>query len=141
FRYSFTNQSSEQDCFDLAKGHHTLFYLQASASLLAGVFFALRIPERFYPGRFDIFGSSHQIFHVLIAIALYFQNKLIEEVTEEAKYKINAGEISHEILGTHWMYTIGLFVLVTGVVHSIVVLFYWKIDPCSNTAGNAEKQD
>lgn len=28
-----------------------------------------RIPERFEPGRFDILGSSHQIFHVLILFA------------------------------------------------------------------------
>jgi len=28
-----------------------------------------RIPERFAPGRFDVFGSSHQIFHVLVLAA------------------------------------------------------------------------
>ncbi|TID25085.1 HlyIII-domain-containing protein [Venturia nashicola] len=31
--------------------------------------YASRIPERFSPGTFDIWGSSHQIFHVLILIA------------------------------------------------------------------------
>jgi len=29
----------------------------------------VRIPERFAPGRFDIWGSSHQIFHVLVLAA------------------------------------------------------------------------
>lgn len=28
-----------------------------------------RIPERFSPGSFDVWGGSHQIFHVLIVIA------------------------------------------------------------------------
>jgi adiponectin receptor len=28
--------------------------------------YALRIPERWYPRRFDICGSSHQIMHVLV---------------------------------------------------------------------------
>ncbi|KAF2084934.1 HlyIII-domain-containing protein [Saccharata proteae CBS 121410] len=34
----------------------------------AGIY-ASRIPERFYPGKFDIWGSSHQIFHVLVLCA------------------------------------------------------------------------
>lgn len=29
----------------------------------------LRIPERWRPGQFDIWGSSHQIFHVLVVCA------------------------------------------------------------------------
>ena len=31
--------------------------------------YMLRLPERFFPGLFDIFGSSHQIFHIFIVIA------------------------------------------------------------------------
>lgn len=34
-----------------------------------------RIPERLSPGTFDIFGSSHQIFHVLILLAASFHLK------------------------------------------------------------------
>ncbi|CDK24563.1 unnamed protein product [Kuraishia capsulata CBS 1993] len=30
------------------------------------IIYALRIPERFAPGKFDVFGHSHQIFHVLV---------------------------------------------------------------------------
>lgn len=30
---------------------------------------AERIPERFYPGKFDIYGNSHQIFHVACLLA------------------------------------------------------------------------
>ncbi|KAH6608124.1 hemolysin-III protein [Trichoderma cornu-damae] len=38
----------------------------------AGVgLYAFRIPERLAPGRFDIWGSSHQIFHVAILCAMY----------------------------------------------------------------------
>lgn len=28
-----------------------------------------RVPERLSPGRFDLWGSSHQIFHVLVVLA------------------------------------------------------------------------
>lgn len=29
-----------------------------------------RVPERFYPGKFDVWGNSHQIFHILIVMAV-----------------------------------------------------------------------
>lgn len=32
-----------------------------------------RIPERYRPGKYDVWGSSHQIFHVLILLAAMSQ--------------------------------------------------------------------
>lgn len=29
----------------------------------------MRVPEKYSPGNFDIWGSSHQIFHVLVLMA------------------------------------------------------------------------
>ncbi|KAF2396253.1 HlyIII-domain-containing protein [Trichodelitschia bisporula] len=37
--------------------------------ILGAVIYAARVPERLAPGRFDIWGSSHQIFHVLVLTA------------------------------------------------------------------------
>jgi adiponectin receptor len=37
----------------------------ATWNLGGGVIYASRIPERWYPGSFDVFGSSHQIMHFL----------------------------------------------------------------------------
>merc|ERR1712115_33768 len=37
--------------------------------ILGAGIYAARVPERFVPGRFDIVGSSHQIFHVLVLLA------------------------------------------------------------------------
>lgn len=39
--------------------------------ILANHRLQFRIPERFAPGKFDIWGSSHQIFHVSILYAMY----------------------------------------------------------------------
>ncbi|XP_050237983.1 heptahelical transmembrane protein 4-like isoform X2 [Mercurialis annua] len=38
---------------------------------LGALFYATRIPERWKPGKFDIAGQSHQIFHVLVVAAAY----------------------------------------------------------------------
>jgi adiponectin receptor len=37
--------------------------------ILGAGIYAARVPERFMPGKFDIVGSSHQIFHVLVVCA------------------------------------------------------------------------
>ncbi len=36
---------------------------------LGAFFFAMRLPESIWPGKFDIWCSSHQIFHVLVVLA------------------------------------------------------------------------
>ncbi|KAH7016301.1 putative hemolysin-III channel protein Izh2 [Microdochium trichocladiopsis] len=42
-----------------------------SLNLIAAAVYALRIPERWFPYRFDLVGASHQIFHVLVLIATF----------------------------------------------------------------------
>lgn len=42
---------------------------QGALYILGAALYAARIPERFAPGRFDIIGSSHQWFHVLVLAA------------------------------------------------------------------------
>lgn len=42
-----------------------MFYtIQFIAALLSALIYSFHIPERFSPGRFDIIGQSHQIFHL-----------------------------------------------------------------------------
>ncbi|EXJ91690.1 hypothetical protein A1O3_00240 [Capronia epimyces CBS 606.96] len=43
--------------------------LQGILYIVGAGFYAARIPEVWYPGKFDTLGSSHQIFHVLIVLA------------------------------------------------------------------------
>ncbi|KAI1813688.1 mPR-like GPCR protein [Poronia punctata] len=46
------------------------YYLAEGGLFLIGaITYASRFPERLKPGTFDIWGSSHQIFHVLVVIA------------------------------------------------------------------------
>ncbi|GES58407.1 hemolysin-III channel protein Izh2 [Aspergillus terreus] len=43
--------------------------LQGLLYILGAAIYAARVPERLRPGRFDLLGSSHQIFHVLVVCA------------------------------------------------------------------------
>lgn len=38
---------------------------------LGAVIYVTRIPERWMPGKFDIAGHSHQLFHVLVVAGAY----------------------------------------------------------------------
>ncbi|KAH7009372.1 hemolysin-III related-domain-containing protein [Microdochium trichocladiopsis] len=42
-----------------------------SLNLIAAAVYASRIPERWFPYRFDLVGASHQIFHLLVLIATF----------------------------------------------------------------------
>ena len=43
---------------------------QDAIAILGGVIGALRVPERYFPGRFDFFFNSHHIMHVLVLVAV-----------------------------------------------------------------------
>lgn len=45
------------------------YFLEGAIYLTGAFFFATRIPESVWPGSFDIWWSSHQIFHVLVVLA------------------------------------------------------------------------
>ncbi|EME41550.1 hypothetical protein DOTSEDRAFT_73832 [Dothistroma septosporum NZE10] len=42
---------------------------QGALYIAGATIYAARVPERWRPGSFDIWGSSHQIFHVLVVLA------------------------------------------------------------------------
>ena len=44
------------------------WYLGGIAYVCAGVIFALKFPEKYFPGRFDYFGSSNQILYAFVEI-------------------------------------------------------------------------
>ena len=62
--------------------------LMAFLYICGGGLYVLRIPERFFPGRFDIWASSHQLFHLfVISAALVHYDTLLSMV----KYRLNFG--------------------------------------------------
>ena len=46
------------------------YYLMMAFTYIFGVFiYILRFPERFYPGKFDYFGNSHNLWHMFVLLA------------------------------------------------------------------------
>ncbi|XP_044742988.1 adiponectin receptor protein [Chrysoperla carnea] len=57
--------------------------------ILGALFYALRVPERFFPGKCDIWFQSHQIFHILVIAAAFVH---YHGITEMAMYRVTVGE-------------------------------------------------
>lgn len=65
---------------------YTKFAYIATVALLyigGALIYAFRVPERFLPGKLDIWGHSHQIFHVLVVIAAVVHYNGIITMAEE----------------------------------------------------------
>ena len=60
----------ESECTQRALRLHSFQLLFAALSTLI---YMAHIPERLWPGRFDIIGHSHQFFHVFTIVAVYLQ--------------------------------------------------------------------
>ncbi|BET02322.1 receptor [Nesidiocoris tenuis] len=56
--------------------------------LLGAALYAFRVPECFFPGRFDIWFQSHQIFHVLVIAAAFVH---LHGITEMLTYRMSIG--------------------------------------------------
>lgn len=62
----------------MAFGDRPEAVVTAGYEMIMGAFYALgvivyaaRVPERWMPGRFDLAGHSHQLFHVLVIAGAY----------------------------------------------------------------------
>ena len=54
------------------KGVKILFWSIGGVSYIIGaILYILRFPEKVFPGKFDYFGASHQIFHVLVFVGAF----------------------------------------------------------------------
>ncbi|XP_055678397.1 adiponectin receptor protein [Lutzomyia longipalpis] len=57
--------------------------------ILGATFYAARVPERWFPGKCDIWFQSHQIFHVLVIAAAFVH---YHGISEMAMYRVTVGE-------------------------------------------------
>jgi len=75
--------------------HGALYHalLMGALYVTGAILYALRIPERFMPGKCDIWFQSHQIFHVLVVAAAFV---FYDGMADMAKYRLqNVGHCSY----------------------------------------------
>ncbi len=91
--------------------------LQLISFLLSGLIFIGRIPERFCPGSFDLFGQSHHAFHFTIFLMAYSQaNAVFEDMRS----------IKSNIIESIWIKDI-LFTIIVLICQLITVGVWYRI--------------
>lgn len=69
-----------------------LFVIMDSLAVLGGLVNIIQIPERFIPGRFDNWGNSHQIMHIMVICAIiYLHWGTLEDLSWIKTYQCPAG--------------------------------------------------
>merc|ERR1711871_959596 len=63
--FLYSHGLSSEEGWTLGAGVFVMGMLYLGGAIL----YATRVPERCAPGRFDIFGASHQLFHVAVVFA------------------------------------------------------------------------
>ncbi|XP_070192106.1 adiponectin receptor protein-like [Littorina saxatilis] len=63
--------------------------LMAFLYIFGAVIYAVRIPERIFPGKFDIWFQSHQIFHMFVLAGAFVHYHGISEI---ANYRLTLGD-------------------------------------------------
>lgn len=71
------------------KGSLGWLSVMAMLYLTGATIYAVRVPERLFPGRFDIWFQSHQIFHVFVVIAAFVH---YHGVSKLADYSLTEGD-------------------------------------------------
>uniref|UniRef100_A0A673K306 Adiponectin receptor protein 1-like n=1 Tax=Sinocyclocheilus rhinocerous TaxID=307959 RepID=A0A673K306_9TELE len=66
------------------------FYLMGAMYISGAALYAARIPERYFPGKCDIWFQSHQIFHVLVVAAAFVHFYGISNL-QEFRYGLEGG--------------------------------------------------
>ena len=57
---------------------------------LATTVYCARFPERLFPGKFDYFGHSHSLFHLLVLVATLHHTVALVNIAKTSKYKENS---------------------------------------------------
>ncbi|UJR34188.1 hypothetical protein I4U23_021594 [Adineta vaga] len=91
--------------------------LQFLSFILSGLIFIGRIPERFYPGGFDVFGQSHHSFHLTIFLLAYCQaNAVYEDILSQLSQEIELNLIKDLI-----------FTLFVFILQLITIIMWFRI--------------
>ncbi|PAV91692.1 hypothetical protein WR25_23159 isoform E [Diploscapter pachys] len=85
------------DGLDYMVGKCALLWMLLMGALYIGgaTIYATRVPERFFPGKCDLWFQSHQLFHTCVIIAAFVH---FYAITEMAMVKLMEGSCSEQLL-------------------------------------------
>ena len=127
---------------DINTNANWLYILVYTLMLVAVFFYGSKLPEKLLPGKFDLFGHSHQFFHIFGACSVHLLNKALTNdaarFVEIAALK-NSPHTDSSLLSSI-DHTWSLFATVTVVNFSIVLTVAHMEINCIRKRTDTEKQ-
>nr|XP_039266835.1 membrane progestin receptor gamma-like [Styela clava] len=90
-----------------------------------------KVPEKYFPGTFDIIGHSHNWMHICIGLAFYFQTYLLEGPLLEADARRATNTLTPEDLHITWWNTIGIMTTTAVCCFATSSIMTYNL-PCSS---------
>jgi len=115
----------ESPC-DMSATYH---YLQMAAMGVATFCYATHIPEKFFPGRFDLFGNSHHFLHVFGVLATHFQMQgILIDVDHRREFLTENDMLLDSFSGLLLPLTVILSIFLVLSSFSLYVLFFYYVE-------------
>jgi hypothetical protein len=125
------NYFSEEEEMEISFSYHVAHCL---IFLMGAAFFALDIPQRWYPGRFDFFGQGHHLFHICVCIVVIIQLKACQFDFLTNRDLIVGSRIPPSII-----YSFFSLFLVTSYYIYVIINFYQMIGHNFDENGNLKQ--
>lgn len=108
-----------EECALSAQFSHARQFIFATT---AAFLYATHIPERFIPGKFDIIGHSHQLFHISSAIAVMDQYASVVSDFQERR-----AVIEDDFVFTSPLYSIGVLTSILVINTCLILMFSYRL--------------
>lgn len=113
--FTFILSHNDQELIKFEQNGLFWHLVQIILFVLSGLIFVARVPERFCPGLFDLFGQSHHAFHLTIFLTCFTQaNAVYQDVLH-----ISSNYIPYEIFLRDILLTLIVF------CSELFIVFLW----------------
>lgn len=116
-----SSNNTETNGFNFRNESDVFYLAQFIAALLSAFLYVTHFPESLFPGKFDLIGSSHQIFHLTAFSTTWFQYKAIESDIKQLNQHISLYSIDSKF-GIELNYT---FIMSSCIFFNGLILLYY----------------
>jgi hypothetical protein len=115
---SYSDEPTKTLQFTIPYMYHVMYLATAAAFNIS------RVPERWWPGKFDVYGHSHQWFHVFIFLGIREQFWIIMEEISRDRNPVSAPPMISSVFNT-WC----AIVLLLSLLGAILIWFNQSLTP------------
>ncbi len=110
--------------FQFSNESDPFYVAQFVAAMVSAFLYVTHFPESVFPGRFDMIGSSHQIFHVSAFCTTWFQFKAIEADIRLLNESMNNTKQKY-MNGADMQFNYTFIMMLCVFLNSLILIYYY----------------